>query len=139
MIKFTTSIDHLGGKLTEVHRLRTKRGLTQKDLATLAGISAATVGNMEKSPSERKGGVSIDAACNVARALGVEVDVLFPNTVLSYTRGRPIQTGTETRPVRIIKPKVFCPALGCNTEVSEHEVVTGFSECHGEALKPRAA
>lgn len=112
--------------MTEVRRQRKARGLTQKALAEIAGIAPVTIYRMELDPRDRKGGISIDSACAVARALEVEVNVLFPNTVLNYYQGRPVQSGGSyaTKTARKIES---CPE--CGTQVSTRERYAGQSDC----------
>lgn len=118
----------LGGTLTEVRRQRIKRGLTQKQLAEIAGIAPKTIHRMEQSPRDRKAGISIESACAVARALEVELDALFPNTVLNYNQGRPVQTGgSYTIKTKTVHETVVCP--GCGTEVSIREQTENKSDC----------
>ncbi|MBC7565226.1 helix-turn-helix transcriptional regulator [Candidatus Saccharibacteria bacterium] len=117
----------MGGTLTKVRSLRKEQGLTQVELAKASGISSITIIRMEMDPTKRRGGISIASACAVARTLGVELDVLFPNTVLNHTQGRPIQSGAEmtlTGPIQII---ATCPR--CGTQVSNRERAAGSSEC----------
>jgi hypothetical protein len=85
---------------------------------------------MEIDWNERKGGISIDSACLVARAFGLEVSEVFPNTELSYNyQGRPAQSSGTTPNTKKSKRKhLTCPE--CGMEVSlVHE--SGRSECCG--------
>jgi len=118
-----------GGTLaeTEVQRLRKERGLSQQELATLAGFSINTVVRMETDPSRRKGGFSIASASAVARALEVRIEALFPNTVLNPTQGRPLMSGCSTGPITTIRDAPSC--TDCGTQVSRQELADGISEC----------
>lgn len=113
--------------MTNVKSLRIKRGLKQAELAKASGLSKNTIGRMEMDPTKRRGGISIESACAVARTLGVDLDELFPNTVLNHTQGRPIQTGADRTPTRPIQIIATCPK--CGTQVSASERVAGSSEC----------
>jgi DNA-binding XRE family transcriptional regulator len=126
------SIKPLGGKLTEVRRLRKERGLTQKELAIAADLSQATICRIEKNPRERKGGISLESAVSVARALDIDVTDLFRGFVINPTQGRPPHSGTKlnyTKPIRI---SIVCPK--CNTLVSLKDAADGLSECCSAAL-----
>jgi len=82
---------------------------------------------MEATQEKRKGGISIGAASTVANALDVDISILFPNMVLNYTQGRPVQTGgtiTDPKPIRII---AICTS--CNQQVSAKEKIAEESEC----------
>jgi transcriptional regulator with XRE-family HTH domain len=118
----------LGGTLTEVRRQRTARGLTQTKLAKTAGVSVVTIQRMEQHPRNRKTGISIESACAVARALEVELDALFPNTVLNYSQGRPVQSGgSYAIKTKTVHQTTYCP--GCGTQVSVRERLAGQSDC----------
>jgi hypothetical protein len=82
---------------------------------------------MELSPSKRKGGISISSAVAVARALEVEIEVLFHKFVLNPTQGRPAHTGTKLNLLKHIQPNIFCPK--CKTEASSMAIEIGLSEC----------
>jgi transcriptional regulator with XRE-family HTH domain len=112
--------------LTQVERLRTARRLTQNELAIAAGVSVNTIWRMEMSSSERKGGISIETACLVARALKVEVSDVFPNTELNYVQGRPAQTGGQ-RTAKAHPKTMYCPK--CKTTASSMAIEIGLSEC----------
>lgn len=113
--------------MTEVRRLRKERGLTQAELARIARLSQMTISRMEMSPDKRKGGISISSAVAVARALEVEIDVLFHNFVLNPTQGRPAHTGTKLNLLKHVQLDIFCPK--CNTKVSNLAAENGQSEC----------
>jgi DNA-binding XRE family transcriptional regulator len=118
--------------LTEVRDLRIKRGLTQKKLALAADLSQATICRMEMSPRERKGGISLESAVSVARALEVDVLDLFRGFVLNPTQGRPAHTGAKLNLIKHIRTTVVCPK--CNMLVSLMDAAGGLSECCAASL-----
>lgn len=116
--------------MTEVERLRTAQRLTIPELALAARVSTSTIKRMEMTASDRKGGINIDSACLVARALGAEVSDVFPNMELTVA-GRPAQTGGNYK--KKTRRKIAnCPE--CGTEVSDMERFAGQSECCSASL-----
>jgi len=113
--------------LTEIERLRKARGLSKNELARKAGVATSTISRMETDPNELDGGIGIEAASLVAKALGEDVHKAFPDTTLNYTQGRPPQTGKPIDRKRHM-PMGLCEA--CGMSVSESERVKDVSECH---------
>lgn len=112
--------------MTEVRRLRTERGMTSQALADAARVSIATIRRMEQSSGKRKGSINITSACLVARALGVEVDKVFPDTELTEV-GRSAQTGGNynTKPIQIVR---ICPNPCCKMQVPNGVPADGTCE-----------
>lgn len=115
----------LGGTLTEVERLRKERGLTQQALARAAGVSATTISRMEHPPYR----ISIESACDVARALGIELGKLYQGGTISYGVGRPVRTG---RPINKVK-RAEARCITCGTFVSVRERIANTADCHPDA------
>lgn len=101
------------------------RGLTSKELAVAAQVSIATISKMEQCSEKRKGNINITSACLVARALGVAVDEVFPNTELTEV-GRPAQTGGSYGDHAERK---IATCAECGTQVSNRERSDGLSDC----------
>lgn len=68
---------------TRLHELRKASGLSQAELATLAGTGQAVIAHLER--AERQ--PSLELAYRLARALGVTVNHLLPDQVVT-TEGR---------------------------------------------------
>lgn len=59
-----------------IRKRRNELGLTQVQLAGLSGVDQTTISRLEQDAD--KGGVTLDVAQRLARALDVDLDTLFP-------------------------------------------------------------
>ena len=60
---------------TQIARWRQKKGLSQAQLATRAGMSAPNISRLENSPAQN---ITLETLVKIARALGRGVEVTFP-------------------------------------------------------------
>ena len=60
---------------TQIARWRQKKGLSQAQLATRAGMSAPNISRLENSPAQN---ITLETLVKIARALGRGVEVSFP-------------------------------------------------------------
>ena len=59
----------------QIARWRQKKGLSQAQLATRAGMSAPNISRLENSPAQN---ITLETLVKIARALGRGVEVTFP-------------------------------------------------------------
>ena len=85
------------GVARDVYRLRSEAGLTQQQLAKLAGTTASVISRLEDADYE---GHSLSMLRRVAAALGRRVEVSFPPVEpavpSSKRRGKPVRAGEVT-------------------------------------------
>src|SRR5665811_145493 len=81
--------------MSVLRQARQGSGMTQADLAARAGMSRQMVGAIEAGRHLPR----VDAALSLARALGVEVDALFPSPTkaVDAVTGRPLPSGSLVR------------------------------------------
>ena len=75
---------------------RTRRGLTQEQLAALAGVTQAAVSQMERAQRAPKG---LYSALRLAAACGTTVEAIWPDARLVVGKSRPT-TEPQHRPNR---------------------------------------
>lgn len=57
----------------KIKEIRTKKGLTQKELSKLSGVSETYIGDLERNEKEP----TISILCRIAKALEVDIKELF--------------------------------------------------------------
>lgn len=57
----------------KIKEIRIKRGLTQKELSKLSGVSESYIGDLERNEKEP----TISILCRIAKALEVDIKELF--------------------------------------------------------------
>lgn len=57
----------------KIKEIRTEKGLTQKELSELSGVSSSYIGDLERNEKEP----TISILCRIAKALEVDIKELF--------------------------------------------------------------
>jgi len=63
--------------VNRLYEVRTRRGLSQKEIALCSGVSIVTVGRLDRDPMYRPKGETMD---KIARSLNLDIGELFGRT-----------------------------------------------------------